>query len=109
MEFRIGVNLGDVVVGGDDLLGDGVNVAARLQEVAAPAGICISGAVREQIEGKLDFPLSALGERSLKNIPRPVFIMDLGIGDIFNCRVARNVRNADILGSMEFTCKLGYL
>ena len=72
MEFRIGVNLGDVVAEGDDLLGDGVNIAARLQEVAAPGGICLSGAVREQIEGKLDFPLSTLGERSLKNIPRPV-------------------------------------
>ncbi len=74
MEFRIGVNLGDVVAEGDDLLGDGVNIAARLQEVAAPGGICLSGAVREQIEGKLDFPLSILGERSLKNIPRPVSV-----------------------------------
>ena len=72
MEFCIGVNLGDVVAEADDLLGDGVNIAARLQAVAAPAGICLSGAVRDQIEGKLDFPLSALGERSLKNIPRPV-------------------------------------
>jgi len=60
------------MVQGDDLFGDGVNVAARLQEIAAPAGICISGAVREQIESKLNFPLANLGERSLKNIPRPV-------------------------------------
>jgi class 3 adenylate cyclase len=72
LEFRIGINLGDVVAEGGDLLGDGVNIAARLQEVAAPAGICLSSAVREQIEGKLDFPLTALGERTLKNIPRPV-------------------------------------
>src|ERR1700675_4681885 len=49
--FRIGINLGDVVAEGDDLLGDGVNVAARLEGIAAPAGICLSGAVREQIEG----------------------------------------------------------
>src|SRR5207248_3335464 len=55
MEFRIGINLGDVIAEGGDLLGDGVNVAARLQEVAAPAGICLSGAVRDQIEGKLTF------------------------------------------------------
>jgi len=72
MELRIGLNLGDVVVEGENVLGDGVNVAARLQEAAQPAGICISGALRDQIEGKLDFRLTALGDRSLKNIPRPV-------------------------------------
>jgi pentatricopeptide repeat protein len=72
MEFRIGINLGDVIAEGKDLLGDAVNVAARLQGVAQPNGICISGSVREQIVGKLDFPLAAFGERSLKNIPQPV-------------------------------------
>jgi TolB-like protein/class 3 adenylate cyclase len=72
MEFRIGINLGDVVAQGDDLLGDGVNVAARLQEIAAPASICISGAILEQIQGKLNFSVAPLGERSLKNIPRQV-------------------------------------
>jgi class 3 adenylate cyclase len=81
LEFRIGLNLGDVVVEGADLLGDGVNIAARLQEVAAPAGICLPGAVREQVEGKLDFPLATLGERRLKNIPRavPIFRVDWGV------------------------------
>ena len=74
MLFRIGVNLGDVIVEGDDLLGDGVNVAARLQEAAAPAGICISGVVQEQIRGKVAFPIAPLGERRLKNIPHPVAI-----------------------------------
>jgi len=72
VEFRIGLNLGDVVVDGGDLLGDGVNVAARLQEIAEPAGICISAALRDQVEGKLNFPLAPAGERRLKNIPRPV-------------------------------------
>jgi adenylate cyclase len=72
MEFRIGINLGDVMAEGDDLLGDGVNVAARLQQIALPAGICISGGVHEQTERKLHFPVADLGERSLKNIPRPV-------------------------------------
>ena len=72
MVFRIGVNLGDVMTHGEDLLGDGVNVAARLQEAAAPAGICISGTVKEQVEGKVTFPMASLGERTLKNIPRPV-------------------------------------
>ena len=74
MEFRIGVNLGDVMVDGDNLLGDGVNVAARLEGVADPGGICISGAVRDQIEGKLNFPLISIGQRTLKNISRPVSV-----------------------------------
>lgn len=74
MEFRIGLNLGDVVVEGGDLLGDGINVAARLQELAPPAGICISGALRDQIEGKLSFPLISLGAQTLKNIPRLVTV-----------------------------------
>jgi TolB-like protein/class 3 adenylate cyclase/Flp pilus assembly protein TadD len=72
LEFRIGVNLGDVVISGEDLLGDAVNVAARLQEIAAPSGVCISGATREQIDGKLSFRLSNVGERTVKNIPRPI-------------------------------------
>lgn len=74
LEFRIGVNLGDVVVSGDDLLGDGVNIAARLQEIAAPSGICISASVREHLDGKVPFMLTSLGERSLKNIPRPICV-----------------------------------
>jgi TolB-like protein/class 3 adenylate cyclase/Flp pilus assembly protein TadD len=74
MEFRIGVNLGDVMAEGDNLFGDGVNIAARLEGVADPGGICISGAVRDQIEGKLKFPLMLIGERSLKNISRPVSV-----------------------------------
>lgn len=74
MEFRIGLNLGDVMVDGDNLFGDGVNVAARLEGVAEPGGICISGAMRDQIEGKLNFPLMSIGQRSLKNISRPVSV-----------------------------------
>ncbi|NKL38004.1 tetratricopeptide repeat protein [Rhizobium leguminosarum bv. viciae] len=74
LKFRIGVNLGDVVVSGDDLLGDGVNIAARLQEMAAPSGICISGSVREHLDGKVPFTLTSLGDRALKNIPRPISV-----------------------------------
>lgn len=74
LELRIGINLGDVVTEDENLLGDGVNVAARLQELALPGDICISGAVREQIEGKLEFPISSLGDRRLKNIPRAVAV-----------------------------------
>jgi adenylate cyclase len=74
MELRIGVNLGDIMVENDNLFGDGVNVAARLEEVAQPADIYISGAVRDQIDGKVSFAMAGLGERNLKNIRRPVAI-----------------------------------
>ncbi|HTN26608.1 MAG TPA: adenylate/guanylate cyclase domain-containing protein [Burkholderiales bacterium] len=72
MQFRIGVNLGDVMVKGEDLLGDGVNVAARLESIAEPGGIYVASSVYDQIAGKLDLGFSDLGEQSLKNIDRPV-------------------------------------
>jgi class 3 adenylate cyclase len=70
--FRIGVNLGDVMVKGDDLLGDGVNVAARLEGIAEPGNIYVSSSVYDQISGKLDLGFSDMGEQSLKNIDRPI-------------------------------------
>jgi class 3 adenylate cyclase len=72
VRFRIGVNLGDVMVQGQDLLGDGVNVAARLQSAAEPGGICISGSVYDQIRNKLSLSFKSLGEKSFKNIPQTV-------------------------------------
>jgi len=72
LEFRIGVNLGDVMIDGADILGDGVNVAARLEGIADPGGICISSSVYDQIAGKLSLGFVDLGERSLKNIARPI-------------------------------------
>ncbi len=72
VKFRIGVNLGDVMVHGHDLLGDGVNLAARLQTAAEPGGICISGSVYDQIRNKLSLSFNPLGERNYKNIPQPV-------------------------------------
>jgi adenylate cyclase len=80
MRLRIGVNLGDVVVSGNDLLGDGVNVAARLQEVAVPGGICLSGAVYEQVRSKIETGFADLGPRSMKNIADPVRVYALRIG-----------------------------
>jgi class 3 adenylate cyclase/pimeloyl-ACP methyl ester carboxylesterase len=70
--FRIGVHLGDVMVDGDDLYGDGVNVAARLEAIAEVGGICISGASHDEVEHKLELNFRALGPQTLKNIPRPV-------------------------------------
>ena len=72
MHFRVGVNLGDVVVKNEDLLGDGVNVAARLETLAEPGGICISSSVYDQITGKLDLGFQDIGEQALKNISRPI-------------------------------------
>src|SRR5438034_9627212 len=71
MWFRIGINLGDVIVQGDDLLGDGVNVAARIQTIAEPGGGCISGSVYDQIQNKLTLQIRQLGEKSFKNIAQP--------------------------------------
>lgn len=72
MWFRIGINLGDVIVQGVDLLGDGVNVAARIQTVADPGGVCISGSVYDQIQNKLTLQIRQLGEKSFKNIAQPI-------------------------------------
>jgi len=72
--FRIGVNLGDIIVEGDDIYGDGINVAARIQEIAAPDGICISGDVYRQVRGKTDADFDDLGEQEVKNIPEPVSV-----------------------------------
>jgi class 3 adenylate cyclase len=72
VRFRIGINLGDVMVQGQDLLGDGVNVAARLQTAAQPGGICLSGSVYDQIRNKLSLSFQSLGEKSYKNIQQPV-------------------------------------
>lgn len=72
VRLRIGVNVGDVMVQDTDLLGDGVNVAARLQAVAEPGGICISGSVYDQIRNKLSLAFTPLGEQFFKNIPQPV-------------------------------------
>ncbi|MFA1625042.1 adenylate/guanylate cyclase domain-containing protein [Rhizobium mongolense] len=72
IQFRIGVNLGDIIVEGDDIYGDGVNIAARLQSIAPPGGICISGTAFDHAVHKADVGFSALGEQHLKNIADPV-------------------------------------
>ncbi|MEN8197819.1 MAG: adenylate/guanylate cyclase domain-containing protein, partial [Pseudomonadota bacterium] len=81
MRFRIGVNLGDVMIEGDDLLGDGVNVAARLEALAEPGGILISGGVHTQVEGKLDLGFDNLSERPVKNIAKPVQVFRVRSGE----------------------------
>jgi adenylate cyclase len=72
IEFRIGVNLGDVVIDGEDIHGDGVNVAARLEGLAEPGGMCISGAVHDQVRDRIGLRFEDLGRQQVKNIDRPV-------------------------------------
>ncbi len=72
MEFRIGINLGDVMVDGEQIYGDGVNIAARLQALADAGGICISGTVHEHVKNKLALSYEDLGEQVVKNIAEPV-------------------------------------
>jgi adenylate cyclase len=72
MLYRIGINLGDILIEGDDILGDGVNVAARLEGIAEPGGICISSSAYDQVSGKVSVAFTDLGERRLKNIERSV-------------------------------------
>ncbi len=77
IEFRIGINLGDIIVDEGDIFGDGVNVAARIESIAKPGGIAVSGTVRDHIGNKLDIVFEDLGEQSLKNIDRPIRVFDI--------------------------------
>jgi adenylate cyclase len=77
IRFRIGVNLGDVIVEKDDIFGDGVNVAARLEGWAPSGGMCVSGTVRDHIGDRLPYAFEDLGEQSVKNIARPVRVYAL--------------------------------
>ena len=70
--FRIGINVGDIIIDGDDIFGDGVNVAARVENECEPGGVCLSASAFEQVRGKIEFRLDDLGEKSLKNIERPM-------------------------------------
>jgi len=80
IELRIGINVGDIVVEGGDIFGDGVNVAARLEGLAEPGGICVSARVQEDAAGKLDLAFEDIGEQQLKNIARPVRVFGAVIG-----------------------------
>jgi adenylate cyclase len=72
LEFRIGVNLAEIIVEPDDIYGDGINIAARLQSLSPVGGVCVSQAVHEQICGKLPYGFDDLGEHRVKNIARPI-------------------------------------
>ena len=80
IEFRVGINIGDIIIDGDDIFGDGVNVAARLQTLADPGGICVSRIVRDQVLDKLSFTFESLGAKEVKNIARPVEVYRVELG-----------------------------
>ena len=79
LELRIGVNLGDVIVDGDDIFGDGVNIAARLEALAQPGTVCISQTVYDQVRNKLDLDYRPLGSHRVKNIAEPVRAYAVGV------------------------------
>src|SRR5262245_34726116 len=89
MQFRIGINIGDVIYDETRLYGDGVNVAARLEAAAEPGGICISGAAYEQVRNKLALEVGDLGQQSLKNIAEPVHIYRIMSGSSVTSALAR--------------------
>jgi TolB-like protein len=80
IEFRVGIHQGDIIIDGDDIFGDGVNVAARLEGLAEPGGICVSNRVQEDAEGKLEITFENAGEQQLKNIARPVRVYRVRFG-----------------------------
>ncbi len=90
IEFRVGVNLGDVIVEGEDIFGDGVNVAARLESIAKPGGITISGSVRDHVGNRLDLAFEDMGEQTLKNIERPIRVYSVSL----NSPAAQDIKDA---------------
>jgi TolB-like protein/Tfp pilus assembly protein PilF len=80
IEFRVGIHQGDIIMDGGDIFGDGVNVAARLEGLAEPGGVCVSGRVQEDARGKLDIAFEDTGEQQLKNIERPVRVYRVRLG-----------------------------
>src|SRR5262249_38020213 len=92
IEVRIAINLGEVIVEGEDRYGEGVNVAARLQELAEPGGICVSGKVTKEVEGKLAFDFEPMGEQKVKNIAEPVAVYRVKIEGASPRRPHRSVR-----------------
>jgi len=82
IEFRVGIHQGDIIIDGGDIFGDGVNVAARLEGLAEPGGICVSARVQEDAQGKLDIPFEDIGEQQLKNIVRPIRVYRVKSGQL---------------------------
>jgi TolB-like protein len=101
IEFRMGINVGDVVVDGDDIYGDGVNVAARLEAFAEPGGVCVSGSVHDQVQDKLDLSFEDASEKQLKNIARPVRVYRVRIARV-TAKPAQRVHERSSIAVLPF-------
>jgi adenylate cyclase len=97
IEFRIGVHQGDIVVDDGDIFGDGVNVAARLEALANPGGICVSARVQEDVAGRLDLAFEDMGEQNLKNIARPVRVYRVRLTTAQNTLQVAETENLPVL------------
>src|SRR5687768_8036961 len=106
IRFRIGVNLGDVIVEGEDIYGDGVNVAARLEGLAEPGGICVSGKVREELRKRLELAFAPMGRQRVKNIAEPVEAWRVVLGGV---RSARRLWRMPRLARRAVAAALGLL
>ena len=102
IEFRIGINLGDVIIEADDIYGDGVNVAARLEALAAPGGIYVSKVVRDQVRDKVDFGFEDLGEQQVKNIARPVHVYRISEAETTRTKAALPLPDKPSLAVLPF-------
>src|SRR5262249_700140 len=94
-QVRIGVNLGEVIVEGDDRFGEGVNIAARLEQIAEPGGICVSGKVAKEVEKKLAFAFEAIGEQRVKNIAEPVPVYRVNVNGQPRRRLIKTLAKSD--------------
>ena len=107
--FRIGINVGDIIIDGNDIYGDGVNIAARLEGLSPPGGICISGTAFDQVKGKLDLAFDDLGPQELKNIPEPVRVYQLQTEPVAAPRAATPDKTSAVadrpsIAVLPFTC-----
>ena len=104
IEFRVGINVGDIIIDGGDIYGDGVNVAARLEGLAEPGGICVSGRVQEDVRGKLDIAFEDAGEQQLKNIAWPVRVYRVRLsGEAAQSRAALALPDKPSIAVLPFT------
>ncbi|MBA5802475.1 adenylate/guanylate cyclase domain-containing protein [Rhizobium changzhiense] len=103
VEFRIGINLGDVVVENGDIFGDGVNLAARLERIAAPGGIAVSASVRDQVGSRLNLSFEFIGEHTLKNIRQPVQVYTVTLTPPSSAKFVAQNRNTCFIAVLPFT------
>jgi TolB-like protein len=102
IEFRIGINLGDIIIDEHDIYGDGVNVAARLEALAEPGGICISRVVHDQVRDKVDFGFEDLGEQQVKNIARPVHVYRIPLAETVRAKAPLPLPDKPSLAVLPF-------